>query len=330
MSDLNRHAITNAGAAESTSEAPPLTESSINELEWDDYHVLFESLRPSEAESIRVFHYTTIEGVIGITSSNAFHASSVHFMNDSSEVKHGVEVVMETLDVRLRRLKLDAATHNLVQDTFEHLAATSSSYSDAFVVSFCAVNNLLSQWRAYGTNDSRYSLEFEGETLHFCSSPHSFFAPVSYLKTHKAQRARALIDGTINTLCNFGVTAGPYDEETLFSLRYHVSIPFLLAIMFMKDEAFREEREWRLAYLPWLLDEGEHAQVQIRPRDGIALPYVNIGFVDTTGAPLAIPIQSIMTGPCRAPDLARRGIEQLLASQGRSDISASSSPTPLR
>ncbi|HED3230788.1 hypothetical protein [Klebsiella oxytoca] len=46
---------------------------------------------------MNIYHYTDLNGLKGILSSNAFWATNFYFMNDAHELQHGVKCIENAL-----------------------------------------------------------------------------------------------------------------------------------------------------------------------------------------------------------------------------------------
>ncbi|MCI6888220.1 MAG: hypothetical protein MR868_13415 [Lachnospiraceae bacterium] len=74
--------------------------------------------------------------------------------------------------------------------------------------------------------------------------------------------------------------------------------------MFFKHSAFREEQEYRFIF-------NKKSPVQYREKDGFMIPYIQIKL---TGK--LLPIKEIMVAPKNHIDLARKGMEYMMAEKG--------------
>ena len=92
-----------------------------------------------------------------------------------------------------------------------------------------------------------------------------------------------------------------------------------------KDPSFAEEKEWRAVYV---IPHGRFEEVQFRPNNGVAVPYIglNIG----TDSERRLPIREVVQGPRVDGDTGVRSLEFLLASTGYSDVAITASTIPLR
>jgi len=307
---------------------PVLNAENVQDLNWDDFEPLLKSMRTSEGKQASIYHYTTVEGVKGIIESDALQASSVFFMNDSTEVRHSLEIIMDRLDELLPIDKSRTVAQHILASAFTKFVADADTFADAYVSCFCRKDDLLSQWRAYGKEETCYSIKFSVKVLASFTTPMSFLAPVAYLPRSKIERADKLIKGAMSTLDRFEIN--DFDEEIALHLLNHLGMPFLIAALFMKHEAFKEENEWRLVCFPFFTSAGEIPPVALKTRDGILTPYVNLKISEPQKKLSRLPIKQLRVGPSPNAQLAKRGLNQLLKQHGLSSIPVVVSETPLR
>lgn len=110
-----------------------------------------------------LFHYTTATGLLGIIGQNSLWFTDSMFLNDSSEVLWGVQVVTDVANTLSKSLEPPSAS--LVQDVISRLRQISIP-NRAAVFCLCEERNLLNQWRDYGRDVVSYSLGFDPAKLH--------------------------------------------------------------------------------------------------------------------------------------------------------------------
>jgi hypothetical protein len=141
-----------------------------------------------------LFHYTTLDGLLGILRDKCLFASDVRFLNDRSEFNYGFALFKEVF----RKIKLkveitdqkdpdanqvsmyEARVSSYINDLINKLEEHVLKLNHVYCASFCKASNeyeynngLLSQWRGYGT-DGGVVIEFEREA--FSSYIQSFFS----------------------------------------------------------------------------------------------------------------------------------------------------------
>jgi len=222
--------------------------------------------------------------------------------------------------------------------------ASWATSQNVFVSSFSENGDSLSQWRAYSESSGGYSIGFRPEYLcvvgeRFLSSrPDRFIQGSDTLVRciyYDEEQEKSLKD-EIKKL----VTA--YIEEASSAPKLPVEegiqgfrTPAALAIKHFsklgkqsaitKDNGFREEAEWRLAFL---LQQGSTVTgIEFRPGSSMPVPYLKV--------PLrledqVIEIWKVIVGPCPHPSEAVRSVQMLLESEGFRDVEVVPSKIPFR
>ncbi|HEV7494344.1 hypothetical protein [Baekduia sp.] len=107
-----------------------------------------------------LYHYTTLDGLTGITDTSSIWASDARYMNDASEMSYAAElietVIAEVLaEVDDQPLRSALPTRPGFGNAFNYAVPFGPR---PFVACFCEAEDLLSQWRGYGGDDSGISL----------------------------------------------------------------------------------------------------------------------------------------------------------------------------
>jgi DUF2971 family protein len=165
-----------------------------------------------------LYHYTDFNGLDGILSSHSLRATFSQSLNDGSEWVYGKEVLKVNSQVISASVR-DALTPPtyLVQPP----------PTSMFVTCFCEEPNLLSMWRSYTTQGGGFSLGFEGAKLDVLQidglSAGSYAARLVKIYYGK------VLAGPLLALLESGPLFAEWVLENM-----------------IKDDAFKEEREWRI------------------------------------------------------------------------------------
>lgn len=274
----------------------------------------------TNASPEHLYHYTSLAGLMGIVGGDqpSLRASDARFLNDTEEVGFGLATLNQLMGDLVSSITPDvySTLSGPARAEFDALERdtkmiTSDDYPPIYVASFSDSPDLLSQWRAYGRVG--YAIEFDRVRLTEQIESAEFgtlctIQQVKYgddarasIKTHLADPLRAVIMS--------GGDTKPYKDQAGFDkLSPHIA--------FSKDEAFREEREWRLAIqLPTL-------EVSHREHDNGPVPYVQVPIT-------AAAITEIVVGPTPRKSLRAQAVRQWL-SNIRLGISVRESPLPYR
>lgn len=267
-----------------------------------------------------IFHYSSAQGLMGIIDTSSLWATDTRFLNDKTELVHGLGICAEELaDRRLTGLFGDIC-HGIATklDTRGYFF---------FAASLCEADDLIPQWRGYGANGSGYAIGLDTTQL-LRMHKHFSVLRVLYTDEHKRLAAQRMID-------SFGV-AWTESEGTRQDRRSEVATAIatamltgltLLAASF-KPEVFAYEREWRLVQILHR-DRVTTGEISFRDSQGLLVPYVMFRLRDPACEVDALPLKSIRTGPALQNEAKEDAVRLFLASRGLSAL-VTSSNAPLR
>lgn len=244
--------------------------------------------------SLRLHHYTSGQGLLGIIGSSTIWATKIQYMNDSKEFAHAIELA----DTSIRTRK--AAQSNKQLSAFcdaliEHLERISGM--PFYVACFSEVEDSLSQWRGYCPSGFGYSIGFDGDKLREIAKPQGFsLQQCIYSRRDQDQAVSQWVDSTLAIFTN---SCPPTEEPHSFCERIAgvFLTEFIKFAPYMKDNAFVDEREWRLVALIPAADP----RVQLRPGKSMLVPYVPINLELSMDNNL---LWNILIGPTPHIDLA--------------------------
>lgn len=202
-------------------------------------------------------HYTGVEGLLGICSSNSIWATCAQYSNDRSEVLYAQSVAKEVLDEFFQGRQPTKSAEFVRSFLEKHTGLVEGiEVTDAYIISFCESSDLLSQWRAYG------------KTAGFEMRFHSLMKPVALLATEVPTVGSPAMDGVRVVRVEYDK---PAQKEMLVRIlqgatevldtieaqnpgRKHLDVGVaalaaleLLAWLYgIKHPSFSEEKEWRI------------------------------------------------------------------------------------
>lgn len=281
-----------------------------------------------------IYHYTTAQGVLGILSEGALHATDIRHLNDRSELEIAWSRLQDAVEARLAVLDDPARApfglsvlHSALQDY------ANETQFGPFIVSFCEEGDLLSQWRGYGQGG--YALGFATDALREIEA----LPPTDRLGGPPLPDSQgATVDlvqvGYEDSTHRYMVESLVADAEAGFPGNYpDLFVATFKRLASLKDPGFSEEREWRLMTMPWAGQVLE--SFRARP-SGAIVPYVPIPF-DVRSA-----LCDVVIGPGTYPHVApplgqqdswpggRDAVHRLLARHGIAGVSPRFSAIPFR
>jgi hypothetical protein len=232
-----------------------------------------------------VWHYTNLAGFEGILASGRVWATEAHYTTDETEFVHARTVAHQVLENFVPQDENAARAKQAALETLAHAfdqGPLSPSKTEIFVASFCAAEDLKSQWMEYADAGRGVSLSFD---LRHVRPPAGLgsavtFAPCLYQTNDK----EAMLDDAMatwkNTIAELHektqskawagallrdwslvdrIYGTQFDKSALIKsndIRFHsqlhdsltrTSFDLLRIASHCKNEAFHQEAEWRLS-----------------------------------------------------------------------------------
>lgn len=299
-----------------------------------------------------LWHYTTVQGLHGILTTQQLWATNIFYLNDSEEFTG-------FFDCRLPSILKGGALQSGLEfsvdkslsiDEFSTTMAgairAASTRLPVYVTSFCKPTSstnqdgLLSQWRGYGidggyaiifnTQNIRYLLIEEGRRYFYVSST---WGDVDYFDgdvDHVYEETVAWEKTIRDAAAEMFVAADPKVAEKLFE-------PVISLATRHKHRGFSEEAEVRFSAVTSMYDK-ELADarspedtrlkkdVHFTLRDGILVPHIKL-FERPSGEKASLPIVRIVVGPHADKVKRKKAVELLLVQLGL-DIKVETSDIP--
>lgn len=269
----------------------------------------------------KVYHYTSIEGLIGIVKSRSVWLTEFGYLNDRQELTYGFSLLAGAIE-KIRMQNASPKVEELLNDWSEKIK---NSPSHVYIASFSSCADSLSQWRAYGP--IAIGIPVNNLILHVDDGR---FQRVEY--DYETQEKLLLI--YLNHLVNaYLIDAEENRIENVPDI-YCKKNRFLEIVTFLKNPAFESEHEYRLAYIndPEVLAAFNFPAPpkSFRVSDGKIVPYIpstDISF--SGGRDFPLEIFEIVIGP-ENDELLEQGIRELLSEYGLDDVVVRRSLVPLR
>lgn len=291
---------------------------SVKDVFWNEARR--HNLVPTKHPDI-VYHYTSLEGLIGIIQNRNVWMTDFGYLNDRHELSYGVDLVSEALNEMLE-CSIDGDIKQLLLAWKENIKRTPNRVC---ISSFSSDGDSLSQWRAYGP--VAIGLSVRDLALHV---EDGIFQNVEY----DVETQTKLIKIYLNHLVNAFTVDMQEDRLCRAPDLYHRNSRLLEFITFLKNPAFQSEREYRLAYIndPEVLETFNLATPpkSFRVSNGKIIPYVPSTSISLSGyesPPLKI--TEIIIGP-ENDALLEQGIKELLTEYNLDEVNVRLSTVPLR
>lgn len=268
-----------------------------------------------------VYHYTSVDGFLGIMKSKSLWPSDYSYLNDSREMAHGASIAANVIDEILKQVP-DAASSQVLETWKTQLTNFSNRVC---IASFSEDSDSLAQWRAYGP--VAIGFDVRALALHVNQST---LQRVEYCEETQRQLAAIYI--------HHARSAAARDAELgMFSdirTTYFRPEQLLEIIAFFKDPGFASEREVRLAYVdnPEIFQGLGFARLpkSFRVSRGHILPYVSSTQVlNSAKRNFPLKFSEVILGP-DTDDLLTRGVREFLDEMGLQEVPLRRSSIPFR
>jgi len=204
-----------------------------------------------------LYHYCSLDTFVKIIQNKTLRLSEIAKSNDSMECRWLERVVIpnlirKTLGERLDRSEIDTARHEeIINEAINSFEIFYRNDQDIFqqrmilAICFSKEADLLSQWRGYANDGQGVAIGFNSEIFKNLKISHSeitlVLRKVLYNQDEQENSVKRAISMYIES----------FVDETQYQKRNYVLLAALvrstLDSAFIKNEAFIEEAEWRLA-----------------------------------------------------------------------------------
>lgn len=315
-------------------------------------------------QSRSLFHYTNAEGLVGILENQTLHATHSNFLNDSTECKSILAVLLPTIEAELREvvprlveekvfdraILTDYGDEIYVREAEKMLQAmilATDRTAPFFITSFCIHDidspafdhGLLSQWRGYARGG--FAIEFDEQALDGLNQKERdkfryqglLTEKVTY-RNHSEEVSPEKFGGLAGALLKslFPKVSSKLTEILGSKSTVDFAGPFLSIAPFLKNANFEEENEYRIVALcnrPTKVESNDRREVKtikFRPKpNGELIPFIAL----YEGLSGKLPIKGIILGPHQQQQSRRMALEILLEKCGL-DIPIKVSEIPFR
>ncbi|EMJ98296.1 MULTISPECIES: DUF2971 domain-containing protein [unclassified Leptospira] len=240
-----------------------------------------------------LYHYTNLNGVIGITDSQKIWATNALYLNDSSEIQYGKDLLKERLskiDTQERLL------HYIISNWAEFQVPT------IYLFSLSNKRDSLSQWRGYGDQGNSFAIKFWLTDLMGLLLTKASIKSVIY--DRKVQDT--IIDRIIEYILKIDKEIGNGNDIQSASFGIFSALIYLLP--FLKNSSFYEEEEVRIVTHSNIAS-ANNFETKYRIYNGNLIPFVELPILESNGKNS---VREIIVGPNQNPELVRQSLQSKL------------------
>jgi hypothetical protein len=280
-------------------------------------HDLVQELRGG----VKLCHYTTLDGALGIIQGGDLWLSHLRFSNDDEEFLYGLRLVCEELAAVA--IAAAADTERVARIHAVQALIEKQLEQPIYICCFCEHDNLLSQWRGYADNGGGVSIEFDAEGFRQYSGEDSPFGLTRLWRVvYKDASQRNVVRKALDY---------PYwpSHAQPDRVRYIAdTLSFFLPTF--KNADFIDEKERRLIFTP---DPVNPPKPRFRVRGGMLVPYMrmrDMAGLSPNAPARPLPIVRLLVGPGRHRLLNRESLRMALDAHGYEAVPVDVSSTPYR
>ena len=271
-----------------------------------------------------LYHYTSLQGFIGLMQNKSIWCSHCEFLNDSSEFVHALGFASDTTSRIFMEDDYLNAFSWLISETISELELSSR---EVFVTSFSEKADLLSQWRGYCPQGAGIAIGFDKELLKEYALNHGIrlekclyetstqfnlinsligecvknFPPILNVSRHDYHQM------SLEDRCRYEVDSHRFIQKPTNKAEVqHLFDKLVEDINFtaplMKHHGFHEEAEWRF------IASNPTRDVHYRVSKSHLVPYLILPVIQE----FPEIVKEIYIGPNPSPHKAKRSIEFLL------------------
>lgn len=260
----------------------------------------------------RFVHYTSADSAIKIIQTKSIWMRNARCMNDYREISHGHDLLLKLFHEREigKNLEdvIDCHKNGLLQEVFKSFDFWwNNIQSNTFICSISEhgdsedQHGRLSMWRAYGHKSAKAAVVFNApfEPRNAAKGLSCYLRPALYFTE---DQLRDEIKHIISNIDENADLLSALDPQIIAG---QVFIWLLLTTVCLKHDGFKEEREWRVIYLPQLRSSkfmlSDIETVQGIPQLVYKIPLREVPDEDIVAISVPQLIERIIIGPTEYP-----------------------------
>jgi len=263
----------------------------------------------SESPPRIIYHYTDINGLLGMISTGKIWATHSARLNDSSEYHHGIKVVADCL-----RAPMPDSSKQFAEKILSEFKKV-----ETYVASYSTKHDLLSQWRSYSGEKVGYCLGLATDGIATLDDSTPLLEAVIY----KDSLAQKVISKMLNRVDEY-LQDNPFGEVEIGFLLGMLGSTLSNLVCSIKHLKFEEENEYRQFYQPGITS----LQLENKFRHGRfgLTSYVEVPFIVKD----RLPLRTVTIGPCQDAELEKSIVKMLLEKHSYTNVEVLVSEIPLR
>ena len=241
-----------------------------------------------------LYHYTNSQAFLSIINNKSLWATNIHFLNDTSEFKHTLELTKDIIDIKTN-------SNNKKKVEFLLSGLEGIKNMSFYCISFSEEDDLLSQWRSYGQGNNGLSLGFSKKEKEKIGD--SIDAPLIkciYKDQEQVKKIQEIVKGFLDDDKEWK-TVSEVDKMYKRNPKFDQYI-YSLAVSF-KHYSFREEAEWRL-----VIPHDGNRVVKHRAGQSYIIPYVEFPLEDIPSA-----LKQIIIGPTPNTAISKKALKHFFS-----------------
>jgi hypothetical protein len=278
-----------------------------------------------------IYHYTSLEGLIGIVQDDCLWLTDYSYLNDPKELVYGSDLIKTAIQEMMPSISCEQSKdilENWQENISDWIELREYSPIRVCLASFSSLADDLSQWRAYGM----ISIGFCPQELKYHANG-AILNEVIYDEPEQLRFAKFYLCHILSS-CLEGLKHS--NEPGVISSIYK-DVEILVELMaFVKHSSYTSEREVRLMYaeninMATFYLNGKKKK-KFRVSGERIIPYMDstqLAGPEFDRKRLKSAIKEVLIGPSSDP-LAYRGIRELLNEHGLSNVKITNSAIPYR
>jgi hypothetical protein len=252
-------------------------------------------------------HYTSLDGLLCIAKDKVLRATSVHYLNDSSESELGLSLMRTVAkEAKSTATGIDGEFLDYFLSSLNEKLWKSES---VYVLCFSEQRDQLSQWRGYTPHGRGVCISIDSGLLVRLMQAYGWnFQNCRYTRTSQLSWAEAILSRLRREAAQ-AATAGDESHETYFEGAMRKNLSDLLGVAAtIKNESFKDEHEVR--FISPLISLSD-SRVSYRVGRTTLIPYIEFKLADADDS---VSFAEVWVGPSPTQRLTKLAIEGLVES----------------